>query len=423
MMHKLIPIFLIMLAVALLIAPTATVMAATDNKITAADNKAKKDIITAESQAVENHFSKYNTINATLGDSNQSLIIYNKTSENQPPPPPTNQPPTLVIDSPVKCTIGTECQLTIEQVKDNDGNITSIVWKQTDKNPPVGLKVFSDFMSAVFNVTNAGLYGFTVTATDNHGAATAKQFAVTVPKANDTNPQPTAKTTKIIFVGDLKGTVVYNAVVKAKPDLTVANGDLTYGTNLDAYKQTYGKLVQKCNQGNHDAKEDGGAFIDAQTLAYCGQHWFYKTANATTMIIGFTTNGDNAAQVKYANAIIGNSTLMKGVKNLILTSHKNGHVPPQAHHPAEAVGVYGNIVHPAGVRVIEVNAHNHFAASADTKDWYISGNGGKSHYDCKTDQVWGFCNTTDYGYLQFEINNGNAAIKINFYDTAGKILH
>jgi Calcineurin-like phosphoesterase len=63
--------------------------------LTQADNKAKEDIISALSDAVDNHYSWYKMINATIG--NETLVIYNRTQEEGgipiPPQNETNPPP------------------------------------------------------------------------------------------------------------------------------------------------------------------------------------------------------------------------------------------------------------------------------------------------------------------------------------------
>jgi hypothetical protein len=113
---------------------------------------------------------------------------------------------------------------------------------------------------------------------------------------------------------------------------------------------------------------------------------------------------------------------MSGVKNVIALSHKNGHVFPSAHHPAEASALYSQIESntPQGVTLYEVGAHNH--DSAQGGNWFIAGGGGKSFYACGKDAVWTFCDNTHVAYLQFTIDN-QGQITPNFIDTSGKVIH
>ena len=141
----------------------------------------------------------------------------------------------------------------------------------------------------------------------------------------------------------------------------------------------------------------------------------------TTLILGFNTNSNVDTQVAAAKPII---SAHPAVKNIIAISHKNGHVFPNAHHPAEAADLYSQLekMIPNGVKFYEVNGHNHNLAESSNGLWFISGAGGKSHYSCGTSAEWPYCNNSDNGYLQFTIDN-QGQITPNFIDTSGKVLH
>jgi hypothetical protein len=172
--------------------------------------------------------------------------------------------------------------------------------------------------------------------------------------------------------------------------------------------------------GNHEAPEDGSASLYKAALALFGNSW-WQTIGNSTLILGFNTNGDINSQVAAAKSII---SAHPAAKNIIAVSHKNGHVFPNAHHPAEAADLYSQLekMIPNGVKFYEVNGHNHNLAESSNGLWFISGAGGKSHYSCGTSAEWPYCNNSDNGYLQFTIDN-QGQITPNFIDTSGKVLH
>ena len=126
---------------------------------------------------------------------------------------------------------------------------------------------------------------------------------------------------------------------KDNPDLFIALGDLCYKSDLHNFTGTYGDLKNAgkfaCVIGNHDSEEDGNSRILNQTLEYCGDHWYRKIANDTTLLIGLNTNGDTKLQTKWAQSLVTNSTLMKGINNVLLIPHKPAHTPPESHHPVK----------------------------------------------------------------------------------------
>ena len=107
-----------------------------------------------------------------------------------------------------------------------------------------------------------------------------------------------------------------------------------------------------------------------------------------------------------------------------MVSHKGGHVPPNAHHPAEAKTLYAELEKaiPSNIKVYAIAAHNHVMSASDSNHWYESGAGGRNHYACGQNQVWNFCSNKVFGFLQATINQDNN-ITMNFVDTTGKIIH
>jgi hypothetical protein len=119
---------------------------------------------------------------------------------------------------------------------------------------------------------------------------------------------------------------------------------------------------------------------------------------------------------------------MKGVKNVLLLAHKPAHTPPQSHHPAESStirmisGIEGNIS--KSIQVYEIAGHNHFMAESNDGRWFITGAGGRSHYEGATNLEWPFVNKIDYGYLQFKINNTDGKVlSTQFYGLDGRLIH
>jgi len=215
------------------------------------------------------------------------------------------------------------------------------------------------------------------------------------------------------------------------PDLFIALGDLCYKPDLIDFTTIYGDLIKEnklaCLVGNHDSDEDGNSELQNQTLELCGDHWYRKIANDTSLLIGLNTNGDTESQTKWGQSLVTNGTLMKGIKNVFLLAHKPAHTP-ESHHPARnstivmLSGIESNIS--KSVQVYEISAHNHIMAESSNGRWFISGAGGRSHYDGETSQEWPYVNTKNYGYLQIRINNtdGNV-LGTNFYGLYGRPLH
>jgi predicted phosphodiesterase len=239
--------------------------------------------------------------------------------------------------------------------------------------------------------------------------------------------------TVIDAVGDIEcSNILHDQLKKDNATLFIALGDLCYKKDLTNFTNTYGdfKKTNKlaCLIGNHDSEEDGNLKILNETRQYCGDHWYHKIANDTTLLIGLNTNGDTNLQTQWGQSLVTNSTLMKGVKNVMLLGHKPAHTPPNSHHPAinatvqmfSAIG--GNIS--KNVQVYEITAHNHFMAQSSNDHWFISGAGGRSHYEGTTDSAWPFLNNKDYGYLQIKINNTDGKVlSTQFYGLDGRLIH
>lgn len=247
-------------------------------------------------------------------------------------------------------------------------------------------------------------------------------------KINDTT-----NITVIDTVGDIDCSNNLPAQVeKDNPTLFIAIGDLCYKKDLTNFKNTYADLKDgkklACLIGNHDSEEDGNLIILNQTQEYCGDHWYRKIANDTTLLIGLNTNGDTILQTKWGQSLVTNATLMKGIKNVLLLAHKPAHTPPESHHPAEIStirmisNIEGNIS--KSIQVYEIAAHNHFMAESSDGRWFITGAGGRSHYEGTTNLEWPFVNKIDYGYLQFKINNTDGKVlSTQFYGLDGRLIH
>jgi hypothetical protein len=275
-------------------------------------------------------------------------------------------------------------------------------------------------------------------------------FSQNVPNQNTTNQNTTnqnttsptmingskkndSSVTVINAVGDIECFNHLDDQIKSdNPDLFIALGDVCYKPNLINFTTIYGDLIKEnklaCVVGNHEsANEDGNSELQNQTLELCGDHWYRKIANDTSLLIGLNTNGDTESQTKWGKSLVTNGTLMKGIKNVFLLTHKPAHTP-ESHHPARnstivmLAGIESNIS--KSVQVYELSAHNHIMAESSNGRWFISGAGGRSHYDGETSPEWPYVNTKNYGYLQIRINNtdGNV-LGTNFYGVYGRLLH
>jgi hypothetical protein len=246
----------------------------------------------------------------------------------------------------------------------------------------------------------------------------------TTPDDNHTTPSPSKNITTIDFAGDFSGTSVISAM---KGDYNIALGDMGYQKTLDAFISAFSKLKNDmCVIGNHDALEDGNAAIYAQAKKFCGELWLRKVANNTTLLIGWNSNGNMDTQLGKAQSYVMNSTFMKGIKNVVIMSHKPSQTHPNSHHPPEAdtKTFYKSLEAkiPAGIKVYEVVGHNHEFAHNKDNTSFLAGSGGQtSHRACGTDAEWTYCKTGN-AYLQFKIDNNTGKITSNFYNTKGEVL-
>lgn len=244
---------------------------------------------------------------------------------------------------------------------------------------------------------------------------------------------PAGNITKLIFTGDVEGTTVRDAIKNATPNFVAVAGDLGYDSTLSWFKSNYWNVFLNkigCTIGNHSAPEDGSSSIYTEAKALCKEAWDKKIGK--TVILGFNSNGNSdslAAQLVTLTGKVTDTSYMQGVKNVFITSHKPAHAAPNSHHPVSEDPQVKTFVDslrskiPAGIKIIEVNAHNHVMAKAPLKGYYTSGAGGKSHYECGTNTDWTYCNNSNYGYLLFEIDTNTGAIKSDkFYTSSGSVL-
>jgi Calcineurin-like phosphoesterase len=212
--------------------------------------------------------------------------------------------------------------------------------------------------------------------------------------------------TIINAVGDIEcSKILHDQLIKDNATLFIALGDLCYRRDLTNFTNTYSdfKKANKlaCLIGNHDSEENGNLKILNQALQYCGDHWYLKTANNTTLLIGLNTNGNTSLQSSWAQSLVTNSTFMKDIKNVMLLAHKPAHTPPGSDHQAEnstiqLFSAIGNNIS-RNIQVYEIAAHNHLMAKSTNGHWFISGAGGKSLYEVCTDPAWSFINNKEHG--------------------------
>jgi len=243
-------------------------------------------------------------------------------------------------------------------------------------------------------------------------------------------PSPGNSTT-VCATGDISGTAVHDAMVKGGCGVTLGLGDLTYASTLAAFKSQH---FTKCVIGNHDAEENGSPQIYQEALAYCGNSWWLKPNN-NTIFFGLNTNAKSLTpQLDATTSLLNNATLMHGVKNVYFVSHKPiCSTPPNSHHPLESkpVQLCNPLIDavPNGIRLNFINGHNHvMAETMGIEDlaggvYVTAGGGGKSHYTCGVDDIWKFCNNSDYGYLKLIIDNNNGQVVSNFYSVKGVKLN
>ncbi|MDW0138554.1 MAG: metallophosphoesterase [Nitrososphaeraceae archaeon] len=274
-------------------------------------------------------------------------------------------------------------------------------------------------ISADFTIT-ALSQGITSDGKDNYASSTAK--------SNESED-----ITVIDAVGDIDcSSRLHDRIINDKPTLFIALGDLCYKRDLTNFTLTYSDFKNtnklECVIGNHDSEENGNLRILNQALEYCGDHWYRKVANNSTLLIGLNTNGNTTLQANWGQALITNSSFMKGIVNVIILAHKPAHTPPGSDHMPEnpTVKMFSAIMNsaPNNVRVFEVAAHNHLMAESSNGQWFISGAGSKRLYNFSPDSNWPFVNNKVQGYLQFKINNTDGMILgTHFYGIDGRLIH
>ncbi len=322
------------------------------------DNQAKQDIIDALSKAVDHRWAQYDQINVSKSYDNSSFTVYNQSGF-------VPEPPIVIVPPPEPVENETE--------GGPDVNVSEPVENETETTPPL-------------------------------------------PVEN--------KTIKVALVGDIDGNEVVEAVAESKSDYNIALGDLGYDSSLSAFKNMWNELPNhKCVIGNHDSPEDGSESIYREAKAYCGDLWFLNVAN-NTLFIGYNTQGNLESQLESATALV-NGADTDGIKNVVLVSHKPCATPPGSHHGVEqnvkafCDGIKSEL--PSGVNLYEVAGHNHFMAATSDDKSFISGSGGRSHYEGKAGSGWDYFNNHDDGFLQMQITDGK--ISSFFYGVNGGLIH
>jgi hypothetical protein len=286
----------------------------------------------------------------------------------------------------------------------------------------LGSKIGDNSTFTIYNKTAENPVPPDVVIIPNETAPIENETTVENETTTEPEPEPAVNETKIIFGGDFSGSTVINSIKAKNADLNIANGDLGYKSDLSGFKSAWNQVENhKCTIGNHDSPENGNSAIYAEAKQYCGDIWIEKIAG--TVIIGFNTNGNLDTQLGTAqNYVMSNQ--MDGVKNLVLSSHKPCKTPPNSHHTVESnVKTFCDSLVakvPSGVDIYGVAGHNHVLASTSDDHWFISGAGGRNHYECGTGSGWDFCNNAKYGFLEMVIKDG--AIQSTFYDTSGGVL-
>ena len=196
--------------------------------------------------------------------------------------------------------------------------------------------------------------------------------------------------TIIDAVGDIECSKnIHDKILQDNPTIFIALGDLCYNKDLTNFINTFNdfKKVDKlaCVIGNHESLENANLKELKQALEYCGDHWFRKIANDTTLLIGLNTNGNIRLQSNWGKSLVSNSTFMEGIKNVLLFAHKPAHSPPGPDHKVESstAQLFSAIVDkiPEDIEVYEIAAHNHLMAESSNGRWFISGAGGRSLFE------------------------------------------
>jgi predicted phosphodiesterase len=225
---------------------------------------------------------------------------------------------------------------------------------------------------------------------------------------------------------------MHDQVKKDKPDYFVALGNLCSGSDLSEFKDTYSDFNNdkklKCLIGDRESEKSGNLELFKESKKYCGDHWYLKTGNKKVLMIGFNTFGDINLQTNWAQSLIDDSKLMKGVKTILLFGHEPAHTPPGSEYQSKdtIVQMYSELKSkiPEGVKFYEIASHDHLMAESENGHWFISGAGSEEESSSgKTNSKWIFVSTEEEGYLKIKINDHNGKISSShFYDLDGKLI-
>lgn len=353
--------------------------------LTPEDNDAKEKIITELSNKVDHRYDRYDLIIASVKGDNSSFVIINQTGEFPIPP--------------IICGEGT--------VEENG------VCVPEEPEPPQCDE------GEIYNATSEMCEKPPVPPDDN-----------TTEPEPPVEPEPPAESEKTTIgtMGDIEGYTVFNGMKAKNYDINVANGDLGYKSSLTEFKDKWNSLSgeKPCVIGNHDSDEDGSSTITKQAREYCGDVWNKKVANGTTMLLGANTNGNlDSIGTTLANVVMDES-LMEGVKNVILFTHKPCETFPNSHH-----GVEGNVkafcnelemMIPSEAGFVSIAGHNHENAKKQDESAFIAGGGGGGARDCGTGSGWDFCSKSE-GWLELTIDNNSGDIDYKFIKTNGGAMN
>jgi len=193
--------------------------------------------------------------------------------------------------------------------------------------------------------------------------------------------------TVIDVVGDIEcSRNLHDQLKNDIPTLFIALGDLCYEPDLSNFTNLYSDFKKanklSCVIGNHESDENGNLKILNEVRLYCGDHWYRKIANNTTLLIGLNTNGNTSLQINWAQSLVTTSSFMKEIKNVMLLSHKPAHMPPGSDHLAEnsTIQMFSAIENniSKNIELYEIAAHNHIMDKSTNGHWFVSGAGGKA---------------------------------------------
>jgi hypothetical protein len=252
-----------------------------------------------------------------------------------------------------------------------------------------------------------------------------------VPPVIDPTPKPQPNITRtLIALGDVDCDEMIDPIKQRNPTLILILGDLCYDKDLAPFLISWGQLgnLLKCIIGNHDAKENAaGSKVIEDALKYCKNDQYVKFGNTILFLVN--TNGDLNSQKNGIVKLLSNQTFMKPFKNFVLASHKPCENMEDAHHPVESkIAIFCQAINdavPNGIKEFYLSGHDHIIAKAINEEgdtFFISGAGGRSHYDCgKVEGIWLFCDDSNFGFLELKIEP-DGTVKDNFYNVRGETV-